>query len=59
MDRQTWTEMVLEGWAPPEEVQRYERRIEALEALVYCPECDRQLKPQRCEHCNGDNQRSE
>lgn len=59
MEPRQYAELVLEGWAPPEEVARYERRIDTLEeqlSLVQntCPQCGRVLPPKRCEHCDGE-----
>jgi len=45
------------GWLDPveaESLQLYANRLKKkLYVATHCPECDRELPPRRCEHCNG------
>lgn len=51
MEPRQYAELILEGWAPPEEVRRLNLYIDDLEGKIECPECGRKLQPKRCEHC--------
>lgn len=54
-----WTkrDLVNAGWMHPEEAENLQlvafRLKKKLYVVTHCPECDRELPPRRCEHCNG------